>query len=735
MTSGLIKSLSPATTTASFSRSSKVTSQHERVPLAWGSPPSRKLPDEHQITASQTTSGSDLDQDISRQLITSNNEHTPLSESGDVSMSPAMMFLSAFNPSAIPQSPDAEGEIIRGYVLGPIIGYGGFSVIRRASSPSGGVVAVKIVCRTDLEKQTDPSLARRRLNHEAQIWASLCHEHTLPLFFSEHTPYADFFFSLLCPAGSLYDILLRDGRPALPHDDAGMMFRQIVRGVRYLHEVAGYVHRDIKLENVLVDEMGICRICDFGMTRKIGEVDGDEPLSDADNHSDNHSGTHRHRSTSNRPVKSNTSSHLSILRHHRPRRHRISTPIGENPPPVHPSHVFQQGSLPYASPELLQPKPSRFKGANPAQDIWALGVLLYALLTGRLPFSDSFEPRLQMKILHGVYDMPSGISRGAEHVLKGCLERDVRTRWTIATVDEMAWGVGLDDDDDDDDTSPVTDKDKFKLVDYPSRRSPSLSQSRSRPCARRDNKPNPPHTEEAPPRLSNRSLSRASVSTASSLSTRCTSRSISRPPVVRYPMSPTYNELSHSVVSASTSLSVPPLDIGGPALLASPGPSPERGRRPKKAGFLPPARCTSSLATSSRQSEYAPESGDLDADVDVLGDTAHWTSTLGINAVAGPNARRSGMTTAIERLKAIQDALPPQEHKRAESTPPASGAWLRRSRLRIKEDPSSYRAAEVHGAGGFLRDSSTTPIPITPKAGTRSRSVGHDTRHAYGRTR
>lgn len=716
MTSGLIKSLAPATTTESLSRSSV---GHDSLPLAWSREPSLRIPGEHQAAASQTAPGSDLDQDISRQLLTNNNEHPSLSESGGVPMSPAMMFLSSFSSPAIPRSPDAEGEIIRGYVLGPTIGYGGFSVIKRASSPSGGIVAVKIVRRSNLEKQSDPSLARRRLNHEAQVWASLCHEHTLPLFFSEHTSYADFFFCLLCPAGSLYDILMRDGRPGLPHDDAGMMFRQIVRGVRYLHEVAGYVHRDMKLENVLVDEMGSCRICDFGMTRKIGEVDDDEPLCDADDHS----GIHRHRSTS-RSAKSNLSSHLPTVRHHGLRRHRISTPIGENPPPVHPSHAFQQGSLPYASPELLQPKASRFNGANPAQDIWALGVLLYTLLNGRLPFSDSFEPRLQMKILHGVYDMPPGISRGTEHVLKGCMERRVRTRWTIAMVDEMAWGVGLDDDD----ISPVTDEDKFELVDYPGRRSPSLSRSRTR----RDNNSDPSHAEDAPQRLSDRSLSRASVSTASSLATRCTSRSISRPPVVRYPMSPTYDELSHSVVSASTSLSVPPLDIGGPALLPSPGPSPERGRRSKKMEFLPPNRCTSSLATSSRQSEYASDSRDLDA-ADVLGNTAHWASTLGIDAVAEPTAHRSGTATAIERLKAIQEALPSHKHKRAESTPPASGAWPRRSRLRIKEDPSSYGAAEVPGVGGFLRDPSATPIPITPQGGTRSRSVGHNTHHAYRR--
>ncbi|EEB86932.1 hypothetical protein MPER_15941 [Moniliophthora perniciosa FA553] len=62
------------------------------------------------------------------------------------------MFLSAFSPPpALPKAlPDDEGEVVAGYTLDGIIGYGGFSVIRRAYSSSGGVVAVKIVRRSDL---------------------------------------------------------------------------------------------------------------------------------------------------------------------------------------------------------------------------------------------------------------------------------------------------------------------------------------------------------------------------------------------------------------------------------------------------------------------------------------------------------------------------------------------------------------------------------------------------------
>ncbi|KAK2459683.1 hypothetical protein APHAL10511_008328 [Amanita phalloides] len=484
--------------------------------------------------------------------------------------SPAAQFLSAFCSPPMPQAPlpDAEGQQVAGYTLGSVIGYGGFSTIRRAFSTSGGIVAVKIVRRSDISKQANANQAKKRLDHETTVWSSLSHEHILPLFSAIHTSYADFFITLYCPAGSLFDILKRDGRPALPHDDAGMMFRQVVRGLRYMHEVAAYVHRDMKLENVLVDEMGVCRIGDFGLSRKIGEIDEEDeeeqiPLSSI-------GGIHRAASVA-LPASRRLAIH-SVARHSSVR-HRNST---SSPHPK----VFNPGSLQYAAPELLLPRTVAL-APHPRQDIWALGVMLYTLLIGRLPFFDSYEPRLQMKITDGVYELPADIGRGAQRVLEGCLERNVADRWTIAMVDELAWGVGWGSEGDD-----VTEEEAEaeEVAPLQSGR-PSRSCSRTRSCPTGEPfDPENPSVEESP-RPHQEAASRRSASRLQ--------RSLSRAPALSG-RSPTVRSRHHSRSSSPHGSTIQSSDtLSGSsyysesALIVSPPTSPERGRRQTKMSYLP----------------------------------------------------------------------------------------------------------------------------------------------------
>ncbi|KAG5642413.1 hypothetical protein DXG03_002815 [Asterophora parasitica] len=459
-----------------------------------------------------------------------------------VSVSPAAMFLSAFtSPKVTAPLPDAEGHEVSGYTLGRIVGYGAFSTIRLAHPPSGDEVAVKIVRRSDHFKQGNASLARKRIKREAAVWSEFSHEHILPLFSAVHTSYADYFFTLYCPAGSLFDILKRDGDPALPQDDVGMMFRQVVRGLRYLHEVVSFVHRDIKLENVLVDESGVCRIGDFGMTRKIGEPDAEEDaLAQEHDRADpfpvGQASVHRAVSLAISGSKNQPRQSL----HQQIARHRNSTSS------VHPSVApvkFQPGSLPYAAPELLLPQAGNLL-PQPAQDIWALGVLLYALLMGRLPFADSFEPRLHMKILNGKYgvitptvtnlnsrhrtsqlgdyEVPPGIGRGAERVLQGCLDRSDTSRWTIAMVDEVAWGIGWGTEGDD--VTPADSDEEFQEFQNHARQSREPSSSRCEGTIPED--PECPEWTHEDPR------SRASMEAATRRSSSRIKRSLSRAPVM-----------------------------------------------------------------------------------------------------------------------------------------------------------------------------------------------------------
>ncbi|GAC94202.1 likely protein kinase [Pseudozyma hubeiensis SY62] len=90
------------------------------------------------------------------------------------------------------------------------------------------------------------------------------------------------------------------------------------------------------------------------------------------------------------------------------------------------------GSLAYTAPEFLRAQgtpgtssPAAVESAEEsdlqpespfAADMWALGCILYAMLSGKLPFTDSFEPRLQMKIAKAQWELPPRLRRRAERL-------------------------------------------------------------------------------------------------------------------------------------------------------------------------------------------------------------------------------------------------------------------------------------------------------------------------------
>ena len=74
----------------------------------------------------------------------------------------------------------------------------------------------------------------------------------------------------LCPGGDLLNYVRK--RRKLSEKYAKFVFKQIMKGIAYLHSMK-VAHRDIKLDNILLDGHGNIKIGDFGVSRKIQETE------------------------------------------------------------------------------------------------------------------------------------------------------------------------------------------------------------------------------------------------------------------------------------------------------------------------------------------------------------------------------------------------------------------------------------------------------------------------------
>ncbi|KAL3873885.1 hypothetical protein ACJMK2_036964 [Sinanodonta woodiana] len=101
------------------------------------------------------------------------------------------------------------------------------------------------------------------------------------------------------------------------------------------------------------------------------------------------------------------------------------------------------GSPPYAAPELFQGK----KYDGPEVDVWSLGVILYTLVSGSLPFDGQNLKELRERVLRGKYRIPFYMSTDCENLLKRFLVLNPTKRASLETIMKDRWiNMGHDED-------------------------------------------------------------------------------------------------------------------------------------------------------------------------------------------------------------------------------------------------------------------------------------------------
>ena len=93
------------------------------------------------------------------------------------------------------------------------------------------------------------------------------------------------------------------------------------------------------------------------------------------------------------------------------------------------------GSPHYASPEII--KGALYDGA--CADIWSCGVILYALVSGNLPFDDDNIRRLLNKVKAGAFQMPRDVSHNVRDLLSRMMTVDPEQRITLEGVINHSW--------------------------------------------------------------------------------------------------------------------------------------------------------------------------------------------------------------------------------------------------------------------------------------------------------
>ncbi|XP_062036085.1 serine/threonine-protein kinase SIK2-like [Lepus europaeus] len=226
----------------------------------------------------------------------------------------------------------SEEEVLDGYQVLRVLGQGGFGLVKLAYHwESRTQVAVKVV-----ENGGQHSCGFQQLCAEAEIMRGLHHPHIIKLLQVRHTAERGYIFMECAVRGDLRGYMVERGY--LLDGEIRQLLTQTLLAVHYCH-AQHVVHRDLKLENLLLDANLNIKLSDFGLSCKLADGERLRNLC---------------------------------------------------------------GTFPYCAPEEFLGE--EFCGYK--ADIWSVGVILYAMVAGALPFVGEDFVELQAAILCGYYRIP-----------------------------------------------------------------------------------------------------------------------------------------------------------------------------------------------------------------------------------------------------------------------------------------------------------------------------------------
>jgi 5'-AMP-activated protein kinase catalytic alpha subunit len=264
---------------------------------------------------------------------------------------------------------EQKGMRLGKYELGKTLGEGNFGKVKLAkNTDSEQFFAVKILEKNKIVDLNNTDQIKR----EISTLKLLKHPNVVRLYEVLASKTKIYMVLEYVNGGELFDKISSKGK--LTESHGRKMFQQLIDGVSYCHN-KGVFHRDLKLENVLLDAKGNIKITDFN---------------------------------------------LSALPQHCRADGLLHTTCG---------------SPNYVAPEILANR--GYDGAK--SDIWSCGVILYVILTGYLPFDDRNLAVLYQKIFKGEVQIPRWLSPGAQNIIKGILDPNPNTRITMSMIKEDEW--------------------------------------------------------------------------------------------------------------------------------------------------------------------------------------------------------------------------------------------------------------------------------------------------------